>query len=134
MGRGLHWRLLRCFDPVGIVCKLSLLFTYVYIITGKYFTYLWNPVLGLGWASVGSPPWARRYIQTCCMQSTYYPLSDYCMEVITAIVGPNNTGFIDKNTSSYSSQGTTAIKLLEAFSLHFLAFKRPLSARTVSSK
>ena len=124
-GTGFALALVTELRPVGITLKLSLLLTYVYIITGKYFTYLRNPVLGLGWASVGSPLWGPCCIQTNCMQSTYYTLSDYYMGVTSTIVATNDTEFIDNNTSIYSSQETRTNKLLEGFSLRFLVIKRP---------
>ena len=124
-GTGFALALVTELRPVGITLKLSLLFTYVYIITGKYFTYLWNPVLGLGWASVGSALWAPCYIQTSVMPSTYYSLTEYYMGVTSTIVATNDSEFIDNNTSIYSSQETRTNKLLEGFSLRFLVIKRP---------
>ena len=123
--RHLARRLSRIPAPVGIYFKNRLLFTYVYIITGKYFTYLWNPVLGLGWASVGLALWAPCYIQTSVMPSTYYSLTEYYMGVTSTIVATNDSEFIDNNTSIYSSQETRTNKLLEGFSLRFLVIKRP---------
>ena len=130
MGRSSPWRLSRWSVSVGTLFKLSLLFTYVYIITGKYFTYLWKPVLELWWVSVGSPLQAPCYIQTSVMPSTYYSLSGCYMGVTSTIVATNDTEFIDNNTSIYSSQETRTNKLLEGFSLCFLVIKRPLSAQT----
>ena len=122
MERGSRWCLSRQMDPVRINSELCLLFTYHYIITDKYFTYPWNPVLGLGWASGGSPLRTPCY---CVMPSTYYSLSDYYMGVTSTIVATNDTEFIDNNTSIYSSQETRTNKLLEGFSLRFLVIKRP---------